>query len=486
MGFVTLNPEHMEVPVLYIAPICVDLDGTLVATDTLVESFLLLLKDNPRAALGALPLTLGNRASFKRRIAEKSALNAALLPYREDLLEYLRAEALKGRKLYLVTGADSKIAAAVADHLGIFHGVIASDGRSNNTGSVKAEAIRATIEPGEFYYAGNSSDDLAVWRHSGGAIVVDASKATDSRLKRAGVPVVRTFRGRGSFRLSRVLRVQQWVKNVLVLVPLILHHAFDLETVREGVVGFLAFSLGASAIYILNDLLDLQSDRSHPVKKYRPFSSGDVSVGAGILLSGTLFAAAAALSFLLPGSARSYLLGYCVLAILYSFYLKSILLLDVFVLAVFYTLRILFGASATSIPLSVWTLAYAMFTFISLALMKRLGELRLRQSQGLTELSGRAYRDVDLTPIVSLAAASSLVAVLVMVLYINSPEAEQLYRHPQILWLDCPVMAFWFSRLLALANRGDMHDDPVRFAITDKVSVVVAAMIVLIGIATIY
>jgi 4-hydroxybenzoate polyprenyltransferase len=462
-------------------PILVDLDGTLVLTDSLWELFLVLIRVSPWKAFVTLFSLFRGRAAFKRKVAESTPFSADLLPFNHNLVSYLRQEAATDRRIYLLTGADESIAREVSRHLGFFSGVMASDGLINLTGKRKLGAITSVIGKQSFIYAANSKVDVPVWIRSEGAIVVNASRALERDLRKRGINVVHSFNATKRTAVFRTLRISQWVKNLLVFVPLALRHSFGLGTILEGLTATLAFCLTASAIYIFNDLLDLHQDRRHPRKKFRPFASGQVSIPTGVLTACLALSGAAAIGAFLPASASAYLAIYAAVAVTYSFWLKRLLFVDVVVLALFYTVRILYGAAATDVPLSVWTAAFSMFAFLTLALVKRLGELRVREKEGKGELGGRAYRIVDFMPLCSLASASSYVAVLVMALYINSPEARATYRHPELLWLLCPILILWFSYVILLANRGTMDDDPIHFAMTNKPSLAVAAVAVAIA-----
>jgi 4-hydroxybenzoate polyprenyltransferase len=277
--------------------------------------------------------------------------------------------------------------------------------------------------------------------------------------------------------------VHQWSKNLLVFVPVMLSHHFTNTRVLLGsLVGFIAFSLAASLVYIVNDLFDVQTDRLHPRKKNRPFASGEVSSACGLVLAFVLAAVLALICCLMPLAASLFIAAYLVCAFAYSFVIKRMLFADVVLLAGFYTLRILFGGAATGINISIWTLALSMFLFLTLALSKRITDLKTSLGQSTADVSGRAYKSPDLPQLASFASASGYLAVLVMALYINSPEVTILYRRPQFLWAICPLLIYWISRVLILANRGCMHDDPVVFAFRDKVSWFAAAGIVVFGV----
>ncbi len=484
------RPDEVAVPGLaaeLALPLVVDLDGTLVVTDTLHESLLLAAGRHPFRLAALLPHALGNRAAFKRRLLALARPNPELLRYDERVLELLRQEAGRGRRLILATGADEGIARAVAAHLDRFCEVFASDGTTNLTGLKKAGRLDAELGRGRWLYAGNSRQDLHVWSASAGAVVVNGGNGLAEAVRASSIPVLGELppvkAGRKDW--LRLLRLHQWSKNLLTLVPLILAHRFaDLALWKQALLGLLAFGCAASATYILNDLLDIEADRRHPQKRHRPLASGRVVIKTGIGLMVLLALASALLMLPLPVLARWALLAYVIVTTAYSVRLKTLLSLDVVTLAMCYVLRLVFGSFATGIPLSVWTLASAGFFFTSLAFAKRLIELR---SHSVVESPGdrkrRAYQSDDIVQVGAQAAASGFLSVFVVALYINSAEVRLLYTHPDLLWLLCPVLIWWLSRLLILANRATIAHDPVAFALKDRGSWCTLALLVTVLLA---
>ncbi len=419
-------------------PLCVDLDGMLVRTDLLLESVLRLVGHNP-LFLFMLPLwLLRGRAALQAEVGARVELDPAALPYDTVLLEWLRTEHERGRELWLCTGANERLAAQVAGHLGLFAGLLASDsGRQ-----------RLDLE-----YCGMEHRDPAVRQHA---------------------PRWRAW--------VRALRPHQWAKNSLILVPLLTsHRAGNLAALGTTLLAALIFSLCASAVYVLNDLLDLETDRKHPRKARRPFAAGDASIASGLLLIPALLAAAGLLATLLPVAFRLVLATYFTLTLAYSLFLKRRVLIDAMTLAGLYTLRIIAGAAATSIALSFWLLLFSVFLFLSLAFAKRYAELEELRRQHRLRAAGRSYQTDDLPILRSMGTAAGYLCVLVLALYINSPEVGALYHRPKVIWLLCVVMLYWISRLWIVAQRGRLHEDPVIYALTDRVSLltgVLAACIV--------
>jgi 4-hydroxybenzoate polyprenyltransferase/phosphoserine phosphatase len=456
-------------------PLCVDLDGTLIKTDTFVESFLSLLKSRPFALLRVPFWLLSGRARLKREIAARTTLNVVSLPYNAELLAFLRDEQASGRPLFLVSAADRSIVEAVAEYVGLFQEVIASEGSVNLKGARKMEALRARFGVRGYDYAGNEVADLPVWREANAAIVVNAPPRL---AKRTTTPIARTFAPSGNrfASLLRALRVQQWVKNLLVFVPVVMaHEVRDRGLMLAALVAFVSFSLCASAVYLTNDLLDLDADRRHASKCFRPFAAGDLNPLVGLMLAPLLLAASVLLALTLPLSFLATLAIYVVLTTLYSFSLKHIALVDVVILASLYTGRMMAGSAATGVWPSPWLLGFAMFFFLSLAFVKRYSELYAHRD-AKESLRVRGYYPSDLEQIASLGAASGYISVLVAALYINTERVAALYREPALVWLVCPLLLYWISRVWLLAHRGEMHDDPVVFAVRDRVSYVVGAL----------
>jgi 4-hydroxybenzoate polyprenyltransferase len=454
-------------------PLCVDLDGTLIRSDVLLESLLLLMKRNPLYLILAVSWLLrGGKARLKAEIAARVQLNPAALPYNKELLAWLKSERGTGRELWLCTAANVRLADKVADHLGLFDGVIASDEQINLAGERKAQQLVERFGHGAFDYCGNEWRDLAIWRCARGAIIVNGPPALE-RHAGSQVPVLRVFPSDGKRlrAIVRALRPHQWAKNVLVMVPLFTAHRIgDLSALADELAAVVAFCLCASSVYLLNDMLDLEADRGHARKSKRPFAAGDLSLATGLVLAPALLAAAALIAVFLPAKFQFALTAYYVLTCAYSVKLKRMLLVDAVALAGLYTLRIIAGAGAANVALSFWLLLFSVFLFLSLAFVKRYAELdTLRRQQRLQAL-GRGYHVEDLAVLQSFGAAAGYLSVLVLALYINSPEIEPLYHRPKAIWMLCVLMLYWISRVWMTAHRGGMHDDPVVYALRDRVS----------------
>jgi len=464
-----------QLPVVSGRALCVDLDGTLLNSDILYESVLALLARNP-LYLFMLPLwLLRGKAALKRELASRVSLPAETLPYNEKVLELLRTTTQRPR--VLCTASDALLVKPIADYLGLFEQVIASDGKRNLSGRNKADVLVDAFGTGNFDYAGNGTVDLHVWEKAGGAWVVNNGAALGrAAAQRTTVHAHWPAPPRGRAWL-KALRLHQWLKNLLVFVPLLTAHRFlDPESVLQAAIALIAFGLCASGVYVLNDLLDLTPDRQHLRKRRRPFAAGQIPLLHGLFAAPVLTLGGLALSLACNLEFTLVLLAYYVMTLAYSLRLKRIVMIDVVLLAALYTVRIIGGAMAIGVELSFWLLAFSMFMFLSLALLKRYTELHAMLSTGRTKASGRAYSVEDLSLLQSMGAAAGYIAVMVMALYINSPASVALYRHPQVLWLICPVLLYWVSRVWVIAHRGDMHDDPIVFAATDRVSQIVVAL----------
>lgn len=454
-------------------PIFVDLDGTLVRTDLVYEAFLVRMKSNPLTLLFALWwLVRGGPALLKMKLSAGFDAEAAHLPYDREVVTYLETERSNGRRVYLATAASRPIAAQVAAHLGLFDGLIATDAGINRKGTRKLAAIVAQTQGNDFEYLGDSKADLPIWSAAGVAGIVNATDGVAARAERVAQASFRLGARRPSLRaFLRAIRPHQWAKNVLIFVPLLSsHRVFDIPAIVTDSLVFVAFCLCASAVYLLNDLFDLRSDRLHPQKRLRPLASGELSIRTAILASVVFLAGAFALALWASPPVVAVLGVYFALTLAYSLALKAIAMLDIVVLAALYTLRIIAGFVAVAVPLSFWLLAFSLFVFVSLALMKRCSELHALRKAASERAHGRGYVAGDYEQLASLGSASGYISVLILALYINSTEVVKLYNRPEILWGVCPIALYWLSRAWLLAHRGQMNEDPIVFALRDGVS----------------
>jgi len=463
-------------------PLCVDLDGTLVKSDTFHDSLCVLLRNQPLSLRHFLTWLKGGKALVKAEVAARAPLDANHLPYNKPLLQYLTQQHQQGRPIYLTTGADHSLAIRVADHLGIFTGIIASDGITNMTGNHKLAGLQERFP--EFDYIGNASADLPVLAHSRQILIANPTRSLLRGLDAQKLAIARRFQDQKPAlpAILKAIRIHQWAKNVLLFVPLLLSHELSWQNAIADIAAFFSFSFIASANYLANDLLDIESDRRHPKKRLRPFASGDISVGTGVALAVLLVLASCALLPLLPGSFTLWLLLYAVTTSAYSFALKRIPIIDVLVLSGLYALRMLAGAAATETPFSPWLSSFAIFFFLSLAMVKRFSELENMKERGIEKSHGRGYLVTDLEQIRSFGTSSAYAAVVVFSLYITRPDVDALYHHSERLWLIVPFMLYWLNRVWLLASRGELDEDPVIFAIRDRVSLVIAACIAILAV----
>jgi len=459
-------------------PLCVDLDGTVIKSDLLWESALTLLKQDWRKIFSLPIWLLRGRARCKHEIAKRAKINATTLPYDESLVARLRAEHDSGREIVLVTAANRELANRVAMHLDVFTAVHASDEYINLKGNAKANLLRELFGPGNFDYIGDSRADVPIWRIARSAFVANPTRDIEIAARNSSQDVVVIGEPRPAVlrTLPKAMRLHQWLKNLLVFIPLATSHQLSVSSFFDCVFACIAFSLCASGVYILNDLFDLQSDRAHPRKRMRVLASGLLPISIGFAAVPFLLGASALIGALLPTRFQLILLAYFLATCAYSFYLKRIVLVDVVILAGLYTLRVIAGAAAIRVEPSFWLLAFSMFLFFSLALVKRSAELTVQNRNNKPITEGRGYRTADHEYLHSMGTASGYLAVLVIALYINSPQVTQLYSEPRALWLLCPLLLYWTSRMWLKAGRGEMHDDPLVFSALDPVSQKILAL----------
>jgi 4-hydroxybenzoate polyprenyltransferase len=468
-------------------PLCVDLDGTLIKSDSLFDALCELARRNP-LQIWRVPLwLLGGRARLKAEVARRAPLDPARLPYNAQLMRYLEDQRREGRPLYLTTGADAALAERVATHLGLFEGVLATAEQTNLTSRRKLSRLQAQFD--EFDYIGNSRADLPVLAGAREAMVANPTLGLRLGLRLKRIAIVGEFIDRRprAGAIVKALRVHQWAKNVLLFAPLLLSHKLSADAFAAVIIAFICFSFMASASYLVNDMLDIENDRHHASKRLRPFAAGDLSVTTGVALAIGLFAASVALLPLLPKTFALWLGLYIVVAISYSFYLKRIAILDVLLLSGLYTLRLLAGGAATGTEISQWLAGFSSFLFLSLAMVKRFSEIEMLSEQGATSTNalngpmGRGYLVADLEQIRSFGTASAYAAVVVFMLYIGRPDVTVLYRHAMRLWLIVPLLIYWLNRVWLLASRGELDDDPVVFAMRDGASLAVGAAVAAIA-----
>lgn len=462
----------------------VDLDGTLCRTDTLHEALLSLISSNPGQVFRLPKWLSGGRASFKTEIADRILIDPEQLPLNEAVIETIKTARAAGRRVALVSAADHRQVTAVAESTGLFDEAYGSAEGRNLKGPEKARFLNEKYGPKMFDYIGDSKADLPVWEAARTAITVQAKSSMRSAAHGANSNVHHIDPPSGKTKaILKAMRPHQWSKNVLLFLPVLAAH--DLTKLGLVVLGFLAFCLTASAVYVINDLLDLADDRGHPRKRKRPFASGALPATTGAMMAAGLLIAALILG-LMTGNLPFLLVlvAYLVATFAYSLSLKRKLLVDVLALAGLYTIRIVAGGAAAAVPLSPWLLGFSMFLFLALAAVKRQAELTDQLKTGRTS-SGRAYEIDDLPVLRGMGIAAGNSAVMVLALYISSDAVQALYSRPQLIWLICPMLLYWLLRMVMKTHRGEMTDDPIIFAATDRTSLVVIVSCVVVALASI-
>jgi len=462
-------------------PLIVDLDGTLIKSDILFDSFVVLIK-NPILIFKAIFYLLKGKSYLKDFLSQRYDINPKLLPYNEKVVDFLRTESSE-RSIILCSASHSRYTSIIADHFGFFHSHYGTTPDFNLSGKNKAKFLVDMFGAKKFEYIGNSFTDLPIWEQADKAYVVTGSKRLVSKvklindnflvLKTAKTPIKSFF---------KMIRVHQWLKNVLIFIPLftsIIDPSFSAFILT--LIGFFSFSFCASSVYILNDILDINNDRTHPRKKFRSLASGDISTPAGFLCSCFLLITSLSLGLFFLNSQFLLVLSlYFIITLFYTYSFKSIILLDCFTLALLYVVRIVSGVEILNLDLTYWLLLFSFFLFLSLSFLKRYSELKVIESLGEKNISGRAYilSDIDFIEIVGLC--SGFLAILLFSLYINTSKALGIYGDPVYLLPCVLILSFWLLWVWFNGNRGMMHDDPVIFAVKDRISLFLGVAFILI------
>jgi 4-hydroxybenzoate polyprenyltransferase/phosphoserine phosphatase len=464
-------------------PLVLDLDGTLTPADTLCESFVTLALRRPVAAASSVLALSRGRAAFKRHVAQHCALDAANLPYRRELIDLATSEKSRGRAVHLVTASDQTVADAVARALGMFDSATGSDGIHNLKGEAKLEHLRGRFPDG-FIYAGDAAADLPLFRAARGVILCDVDRRIAAAVASAGTPVLGEMRSPPDRwkEVLHALRLHQWSKNLLIFVPLFVGHGYgDPGKIVAAALGFLALCAVASATYMINDIADLAADRLHPAKRLRPFASGRLPIAFGLIAAPLVVAAALAGAWALAPAFAGTLLVYLAMTLAYSFGLKRIPLLDVFVIGLLFTLRIAMGSEVAGLGHSPWLLSFALAFFLSLALAKRHGEVLRAARIDVEEIAGRGYRGDDWPVTLGFGIGAGLLSVIIMLLYMTNDAAPSgFYRQSGWLYAMPAMVSLWLMRIWLLSNRLMLHDDPVVFALKDRASLVLALLVAIV------
>lgn len=452
------------------AVLVIDLDGTLLGSDLLFESFWSALSHDAVATL-TQSMRARHRAGLKRHLATLAQIDVTQLPYRPEVIAYIERWRASGGKTALVSASDAELVTQVAAHLGIFDEAYGSDGHHNLKGAAKAAFLVEHYGKQGFAYMGDATADLAVWKQASKAITVNVSRTLAARVAGLGIPVEHLRAGEpGPGPWLRALRPHQWLKNILVFLPAVAGHVSNSNAIVGSFAAFVIFCLVASSVYLMNDLLDLEADRTHPRKRLRPLAAGMIPIGRASLLMVGLLATGLVLAALISPLFLAVMLSYYVLTTAYSLYLKRRTIVDIWVLAILYSMRVLGGVAATGIVPSVWLLAFSIFFFFALAAVKRQAELVDLVNRDTEAATRRGYHRDDVILIAAMAIAAGYVSVLIMALYVRTPDIDRLYNFPPALLGICLVLLYWISRIVMVTHRGLMHDDPLIFAVRDRVS----------------
>jgi len=466
----------------------VDLDGTLIKTDMLHESFWSSVKRNPYTAFLALISLVYGKAALKDRLSATSDVDVTTLPYNQSVIKYIEEHRLEGGKSVLITGSSQAYADKVSGYLKLFDEAYGTRDGNNLTGKAKRDFIHDFLGFKSFSYIGNSKDDLHVWQHANKIITVNTSKRIRKKAEGIGKPSEHLLTDDVSaISYLKLMRTYQWLKNMLIFLPILAAHQLDRDSIIAGLLGFFSFSLVASSVYVFNDLVDLGHDRSHPRKRFRPLAAGDLSIANALLLMPVLLLFGFGIGAVLGFSFVLVLTLYLILTTLYSVTFKTIAVLDIVLLGALYSLRVFAGGVASDIELSFWLIAFSTLFFLALAAVKRQAELIDTLQRGADHLAGRGYKTSDLPIINMVGLVSGFAAVQVLALYVNSEKVQELYKTPEALWGVCCILLYWVIRIVFVTNRGLMTDDPILFTVKDKVSyacLILMSAFLLIGVGS--
>ncbi len=464
-------------------PVCVDLDGTLVKTDTLIEALASLLREN-LLYIFLIPIWLfKGLLYFKQKVSIKSSLNANLLPYNQQVINLINDYKSKGHQIILITASHQLIANKICNFLKLFDDCIGSDESINLKKENKRNYLESRFGKKNYIYIGDSINDLPVWQSASIAVIVSNNRSLYEKVKKINSDVILIKDKSNIIKLAlKQFRIHQWTKNILLFLPILMaHQILDYNKFLLLLIGFFAFSFAASAIYAINDLFDINNDRLHPVKKNRPLAAGDFPVLSVLTIAPILILVSIIISYLfLPLKFLFLLILYIIITISYSLYFKKIIILDILILASLYTIRIISGGVIAEVYLSPWLLTFSMFIFLSLAIVKRYTELKNLKLNNHIESKGRGYLTKDIDLMRSLGTASAYISIMVFALYINSKDVIALYTHPSLLWAVALLLLFWITRIWFLAERGEIKEDPLVFTVKDRISYIVGLLIVLI------
>lgn len=458
-------------------PLAVDIDDSLLKTDMLLESLLAGFSIAPVTTLKVFWKNRRDKAALKAEMAEISNLDVSRLPVNEDVLAYARAARADGREVVLASGSDRALVDRLARRLDLEGDHIASDGTTNMTGGQKAEALVARYGDKGFDYIGNERTDLKVWEAGDTAIAVAPNPRTRRALASLRPNAIYLGERYRFASIVKALRPHQWVKNILLLLPVIAAHRASFFGFDQILLGMIAFSFAASSIYIVNDLLDLDADRQHEKKHTRPFAAGTVPIRVGIAASFVLGVTALVASLIIDWKMFGLVAVYMSLSLAYSIYLKRLRWIDIWVLAILYTLRVVAGAVAGSVAASGWLIAFVFPVFMALGCVKRMTEVARAKDDN--RVPGRAYSKLDRNDLLNMSVLSAVNANIIFLTYTYSPTADQLYAGIwELRWVVLPVSA-WLYRMISTGYAGAQNYDPIVFALRDRLGLVLLVVTVL-------
>lgn len=464
-------------------PLVVDLDGTLLRTDSLYECSSKFILSHPLNFFIILSWLWKGIAYLKTKLFTHTHLDPTCLPFNQALLAWIKKQKQSGRRIILATATHEAFAKQISKHTGLFDLVLASSDSTNLKGIKKRDALVGLFGKRGFDYVGNSYADIPIWLAARKSYVVSSSQKFIVYLKNI-INIEYAFPSRSVsmiLTIAKVLRLHQWIKNILIFLPLFAAQKFtDVTSVKQCFISFFLFGLTASSVYILNDISDIEDDRHHKYKRNRPFAAGDANLISGWIAWPCILIVAFSLSLIyFSWFFLIVLASYFIITLAYSFLLKKIAMLDVITLASLYTLRIIAGGASIDIDVTFWLLAFSIFVFLSLAFIKRYSEIM--DSHILSPkkpIRGRGYNPQDLQLVSTMGITSGYLSILILALYIQDPQTIRLYSSPQFVWLACPILLYWITYLWLLAHRGLMHQDPLLFAIQDKVSWIAGVLFV--------
>lgn len=459
-------------------PLVVDIDGTFLKTDMLFENFWLAMGKSPLETLRAAARHFGDRATLKREITKIADIDVGLLPVNAEIEAYIKDALAQRREVIFASASDIELVRKLAQHHGIDGDHLGSDGATNLSGRRKAAALNARYGKGNYAYAGDQKLDLEVWRDAGEAVLVGRHPRALNALEAEGIAVTQLAKTWSRPATLKGLRPHQWVKNVLLFLPMIGAHSLDPGAGLRVLLAMAAFCAAASSIYVINDLLDLAADRQHPKKRFRPLAAGNARIPDAMVISAALGLFALGVGFLMSWALMGVIAVYMMLSLAYSLKLKKMRWVDIATLATLYTLRVVAGALAAQVVASGWMIAFIFPSFLALGCVKRLTELTLAKSDG--KLPGRGYVRADRQDLLNVASLGVFGSILLFVFYSFSPTAARLYEDIWLLRLAIIPLTFWQIRMVLLGWQGEQDYDPIVFAMRDRTGLAVIGVTVLI------